>query len=147
MQEGDHPFRPERKKGPTPILKPIVEHSHTEFRSLTGGFVYHGKKLPELQGAYIYGDYDTGRVWMLRYDTKAKQVTRAQGTGEDPLADRRLGAGRTKARCTPSTSSTAASTNSPPRRPRSGGQAEFPRKLSETGLFSDTASAHARRRG
>src|SRR5262249_19550759 len=34
VTEGSHPFRPERKKGPTPILKPIVEHDHSEFRSL-----------------------------------------------------------------------------------------------------------------
>src|SRR4029453_12704770 len=69
-----HPFRPERKRGPTPILKPIVEHNHSDFRSLTGGFIYHGKRLPELQGAYIYGDYDTGRGWILRYDEKAKRA-------------------------------------------------------------------------
>ncbi|HJZ60076.1 MAG TPA: PQQ-dependent sugar dehydrogenase, partial [Gemmataceae bacterium] len=75
VNEGSHPFRPERKLGPTPILKPIVEHTHREFRSLTGGFVYHGKRLPELEGAYLYGDFDTGRVWMLRYDRTNKQVT------------------------------------------------------------------------
>jgi uncharacterized repeat protein (TIGR03806 family) len=70
VMEGTHPFRPERKHGPTPILKPVVEHPHSDFRSLTGGYVYHGKRLPELQGAYIYGDFDTGRVWALRYDGK-----------------------------------------------------------------------------
>ena len=48
VMEGTHEFRPERKKGPTPILKPVVEHSHTDFRSITGGFVYHGKRLAEL---------------------------------------------------------------------------------------------------
>jgi len=63
VQEGTYPFRPERKKGPTPILKPVVEISHADFRSITGGFVYHGKRLPELRGRYIYGDFDTGRVW------------------------------------------------------------------------------------
>jgi uncharacterized repeat protein (TIGR03806 family) len=63
VQEGTHPFRPERKKGPTPILKPVIEHGHEAFRSLTGGFVYRGKRLKELQGHYIYGDFDTGRIW------------------------------------------------------------------------------------
>ena len=64
------PFRPDRKKGPTPILKPIVEHPHSDFRSLTGGFVYRGSKYKELAGAYIYGDYDTGKIAALRYDGK-----------------------------------------------------------------------------
>ena len=50
VMEGTHPFRPERKKGPTPILTPVVEHPHADFRSLTGGYVYHGKRLPELGG-------------------------------------------------------------------------------------------------
>lgn len=63
VKEGTHDFRPERKKGPTPILTPVVEHSHSDFRSITGGFVYHGKRLPELQGHYLYGDFDTGRIW------------------------------------------------------------------------------------
>jgi uncharacterized repeat protein (TIGR03806 family) len=75
ITEGSHPFRPERKRGPGPIIPPIVEHDHANFRSITGGFVYHGRRLPELVGAYIYGDYDTGRVWMLRYDREHKKVT------------------------------------------------------------------------
>ena len=43
--------------------------------SITGGYIYHGKRLPALDGAYIYGDYDTGRIWMLKYDAKAQRVT------------------------------------------------------------------------
>ncbi len=68
--EGTHPFRPERKRGPTPILPPAVEHPHSEFRSITGGYFFKSPRLPELQGAYVYGDYDTGRVWQLRWDGK-----------------------------------------------------------------------------
>src|SRR5262249_34034411 len=78
INEGSHPFRPERKRGPTPILPPVLEHDHSEFRCLVGGFVYHARRLPDLQGAYVYGDYDTGRVWMLRYDGKAKKVTESR---------------------------------------------------------------------
>ncbi|WP_254511757.1 PQQ-dependent sugar dehydrogenase [Anatilimnocola floriformis] len=66
ITEGSHPFRPERKLGPSPILKPVVEHSHSDFRSITGGYVYGGKRLPELQGHYIYGDFDTGRIWSFK---------------------------------------------------------------------------------
>lgn len=70
VMEGTHPFRPERKKGPTPILQPVVEHSHSDFRSITGGNVYRGKRLPELEGHYIYGDFDTGRVWTFQPVTR-----------------------------------------------------------------------------
>ncbi len=68
VQEGTHPFRPERRLGPTPILEPIVEHPHSDFRSITGGFVYRGDRLAEIGDTYVYGDYDTGRVWGFRYD-------------------------------------------------------------------------------
>lgn len=70
VMEGSHPFYLERKAGPTPIIKPTVEHHHSEARSLTGGIVYHGSKLPGLKGAYIYGDYSTGHIWAVKHDGK-----------------------------------------------------------------------------
>jgi uncharacterized repeat protein (TIGR03806 family) len=68
VMEGSHPFYPTRKAGPTPITKPTVEHHHSEARSLTGGIVYYGEKLPGLKGAYLYGDYSTGRIWAVKHD-------------------------------------------------------------------------------
>jgi uncharacterized repeat protein (TIGR03806 family) len=66
--EGGHPFYPLRKAGPTPFSPPIADHHHSEMRSLTGGVVYRGAKLPELHGAYVYGDWSTGRIWGLRHE-------------------------------------------------------------------------------
>src|SRR5204863_9256172 len=71
VTEGSHPFYPNRKAGPTPFAKPTVEHHHSESRSLTGGVVYHGTKFPDLDGAYVYGDYSTGRIWAVKHDGKA----------------------------------------------------------------------------
>ena len=137
VNEGSRPFRPERKKGPTPILLPLVEHNHTEFRSLTGGYIYYGTRLPELQGSYIYGDFDTGRVWTLRYDDKEKKVEehrelaksrlRIVAWGQDHegemfAVDFVSGSLYQLAMAPPSTKVALA----------------FPRKLSETGLFSST---------
>ncbi len=68
VYEGSHPFYLERKLGPTPHVKPTFEHHHSEARSMTGGIVYYGKKYPDLVGAYIYGDYSTGRIWAGKHD-------------------------------------------------------------------------------
>lgn len=66
--EGSRVFQPGRLRGPAAFTPPTIEHDHALFRSLTGGFVYRGKRFPELHGAYIYGDYGTGRVWAARHD-------------------------------------------------------------------------------
>lgn len=72
ISEGSHVFNALRKAGPDPISPPTAEHSHAEARSLTGGRVYRGKRLPNLVGAYVYGDWSTGRIWGIKHDgTKA----------------------------------------------------------------------------
>lgn len=68
VTEGGHPFYANRQRGPTPVVKPTIEHPHSEFRSLTGGIVCTDKRLPELDGAYLYGDYSTGRIWAMKHD-------------------------------------------------------------------------------
>src|SRR6266850_1044774 len=60
--------RTDVKPGPGPITPPLLALPHSEAASVTGGLVYHGKKLPKLNGAYIYGDWETGRFWALRHD-------------------------------------------------------------------------------
>lgn len=68
VYEGSHPFYLNRKLGPTPAVKPTIEHHHAEARSLTGGVVYYGERLRELEGAYVYGDYSSGTIWGARHD-------------------------------------------------------------------------------
>jgi len=65
--EGGHPFRPLRAPGPTPVTPTAIVHPHSEARSITGGIVYTGPRFKELQGAYLYGDYGTGKIWSARY--------------------------------------------------------------------------------
>ena len=150
VQEGDAPVPARAAEGPgADSSSPIVEHPHSDFRSITGGYVYHGDRLPELKGAYIYGDYDTGRVWMLRYEGDR----RPQGQGHSSIGEladtqlrhRRVRPGRRRAKCTSSISPAAAFIGWSPRR-REAATKPFPRKLSETGLFASTKD-HAPAKG
>jgi hypothetical protein len=58
----------------TGLELPIWEYAHTEGIAVIGGYVYHGSKMPELDSAYVYGDYGSGRIWALRYDGTSTAV-------------------------------------------------------------------------
>lgn len=68
VMEGHQVVRPDARRGPTPIVPPIAVHPHSEAASITGGYVYHGTRLKDLSNVYLYGDYQSGKVWGLRYD-------------------------------------------------------------------------------
>jgi putative heme-binding domain-containing protein len=60
--------RTDVRPGPGPILPPVHAVPHSDGASITGGHVYRGSRLPGLRGAYLYGDWETGRFWALRHD-------------------------------------------------------------------------------
>ncbi len=47
---------------------PLAEYGRDNGCSITGGYVYRGQAFPALAGAYIFGDYCSGRVWTLQLD-------------------------------------------------------------------------------
>jgi glucose/arabinose dehydrogenase len=134
VMEGSHPFYPKRKPGPTPFVKPTVEHHHSEARSLTGGIVYYGSKLPGLRGAYIYGDYSTGKIWGVKHDGqrifwhKELADTRLQitGFGTDSKGEILICDHRGQDKGGFYTLETT---------PKDQPASTFPRKLSDSGLF------------
>ncbi len=51
------------------LVGPITEYSHDLGCSVTGGYVYRGKDLPQAWGRYFHGDYCSGRIWSVaRWD-------------------------------------------------------------------------------
>ena len=47
------------------LILPVAEYGRSLGVSVTGGFVYRGSDVPELEGKYVFADYATGRVWTL----------------------------------------------------------------------------------
>ncbi|MEM9701449.1 MAG: PQQ-dependent sugar dehydrogenase [Planctomycetota bacterium] len=83
--EGLHPFEPPKKlarqKGyerdriaaaAKEVEFPVWEYDHEVGKSITGGVVYRGEKVPELKGKYLYGDYVTGLLWALELGDDGK---------------------------------------------------------------------------
>ncbi len=145
VYEGAHLFAKNRKLGPHPVTFPTLEFSHAEFRSLTGGIVYRGKIFPELVGAYIFGDFGTGRVWAAKHDGKQLEWTRelvdtpfslthitADPDGELLLVDYGI-----ENQFGPVGGGAIHRLEREP--PPTGPLPEFPRRLSGAGLFSDVA--------
>jgi glucose/arabinose dehydrogenase len=134
LYEGSHPFYLERKLGPGKLTKPTFEHHHREARSLTGGVVYHGKKLPELAGHYVYGDYSTGKIWAGKHD--GKKVVAHREIADTPF-------GITGFAVDHHENLIIIDDNSGFHRlipnPNAGKKTNFPVRLSATGLFKNTS--------
>jgi uncharacterized repeat protein (TIGR03806 family) len=133
VYEGSHPFYLNRKLGPTPVVLPTIEHSHSESRSLTGGVVYYGEELPELDGMYMYGDYSTGKIWGTRHDGKRVTLQREIANTEMLIA-----AFAVDQKGQLLIADHAGNICRLVRAPKESSTTPFPKRLSETGLFLST---------
>jgi hypothetical protein len=69
ITEGLHCFRPSSGCDTTGITLPLIEVAHGDAGtcSITGGIVYRGQAIPEIQGHYFYSDYCGGYLRSFRY--------------------------------------------------------------------------------
>ncbi|MEX2565076.1 MAG: PQQ-dependent sugar dehydrogenase [Cyclobacteriaceae bacterium] len=68
IMEGFHCFEPESDCEMDGLEMPIWEYDRSEGDiSVTGGFVYRGAAISQLEGLYVYGDYASGRIWTLDF--------------------------------------------------------------------------------
>ncbi len=78
--EGMHAYQD--RPAPEDMTLPVAEYPHIVGCAITGGYVYRGSALPELQGVYFFGDYCYGRMWSLfRNDEGKWQVQPFMETG------------------------------------------------------------------
>jgi putative heme-binding domain-containing protein len=131
--EARQPIKPNQKIGPTPIRPPMIELPHTIAASVTGGYVYRGKKFPELVGDYIFGDWETRRIWAARFEGDrlkempelVKPSLRIVAFGEDHAGELYF------------LDYDGGTMHTLERNDAPGPNTRFPTKLSETGLFAD----------
>jgi quinoprotein glucose dehydrogenase len=63
----------ERKQPPEEdkaFIEPVCSYPRSEGISITGGYIYRGKRLRGLQGNYLFGDWGLGKVWSLVLESK-----------------------------------------------------------------------------
>ena len=69
LREGKHEFKNGEGEPPATI-DPVHEYGRRSGGSITGGHVYRGTEIPELVGAYIFSDYLSRKIWILRPQEK-----------------------------------------------------------------------------
>ena len=74
IREASHNFGGNSRKPADPTIDSIWEYDHQIGKSITGGLVYRGKRLPELVGWYLYADFVSGKIWALKYNEKTGRV-------------------------------------------------------------------------
>ena len=71
IREGKHPLDPKVDRSAVgEFIEPVFDYPRVEGKSVTGGLVYRGRRLPELVESYLYADFISGNVWALRWDGK-----------------------------------------------------------------------------
>jgi uncharacterized repeat protein (TIGR03806 family) len=63
---------------------PVAQYGRSAGFSTTGGFVYRGSSIPNLNGRYVFGDFGTGNLWHIARDTAPTRTltgTEALSTG------------------------------------------------------------------
>jgi glucose/arabinose dehydrogenase len=65
--EGNHCFQSGCDAGAEGLTLPVLEYSHDEGCSVTGGFPYRGEAIPELSGHYFFSDWCGEWVRSFRY--------------------------------------------------------------------------------
>lgn len=71
VMEASACYEPRRDCDRTGLALPIIEYPHGNDwgSSISGGYVYRGTAVPSLDGAYVFADYVSGRIWTARAES------------------------------------------------------------------------------
>lgn len=118
------------------FIEPVLEYDHNAGCSVTGGTVYRGGAIPSLAGTYLYTDFCSGTLWSATPTDGRPATATVVGTipaGPSSIAPDHDGELYATGlfdgalyRLLPNVGG--------------GGSAPFPQRLSQTGLFTNTAT-------
>jgi len=134
-REGRHAFNPKTAPSTDALIDPVHEYHHRDGKSITGGVVYRGERLPELFGAYLYADYASFNVWALRYDGKVATTNELIATTKLPVSAFGEDEDGEVCFCAFDGHIWRFRRAAPEATARADSLPRFPRRLSETGLF------------
>lgn len=72
--EGNTCYKPSSGCSKSGKMHPITTYNHSKGCAVVGGYVYRGSAYPAMTGAYLFGDYCSGRIWALQANGSSAQT-------------------------------------------------------------------------
>jgi len=76
LKEANSCFNPSSGCEKLKLTDPVFQYDHSKGVSVTGGYVYRGVNVPELEGKYVFGDFGSGLIWTTTRDSSGKFSTK-----------------------------------------------------------------------
>ena len=76
------PFSDRYRRGGENYVPPVVSYRRRLGVSVTGGYVYRGKRSPSFVGAYIFSDFESKTIWALTQSDR--QLVKIRQIGKCP---------------------------------------------------------------
>ncbi|MEW6156805.1 MAG: PQQ-dependent sugar dehydrogenase [Verrucomicrobiota bacterium] len=86
VQEGFEDFSDEYRRPQEKYVPPIFAYPHSFGVSVTGGYVYRAKAHSSFYGVYIFGDYESRRLWGLKQRGRRLEAIREMGRAPSRIA-------------------------------------------------------------
>ncbi len=84
LKEANQCFNPSDSCDSSNLVEPIFQYSHSEGQSVTGGYVYRGKKITEWVGKYIFADFSSGKLWATALASKGFKISAVMMLNKQP---------------------------------------------------------------
>lgn len=88
VREARHCFSPKENCRTEGLVEPVFEYGRDSGSCVTGGYVYTGADVPELDGQYVFGDFVSGRIWSMKLpgpNLASNELSSARELGKWPF--------------------------------------------------------------